>query len=228
MRVFVRYRQWLCQGTGGMGVFPFVLSPSQRLCQYAVKVRRHMPWSRGPLSWIPGMLVHALSISFATAQSSHNSEIYNNWCTCAVGTREPGNHDNGTSDVWTLTAYWSEWNFIWLDTFVRDTPSSSPHPPPPHPGFSHDFRIGCPKYTFGVNWVFIPLHHYTKNMDIRLSKISNRVSKRHMDTPLTKGLPPPPHHHHMALPLPHVWNLKPPLNLELLADNLKILSGCRS
>ena len=36
---------------------------------------------RGPLSWIPGMLVHALSISlsisFATAQSSHNSEIYN-------------------------------------------------------------------------------------------------------------------------------------------------------
>ena len=44
---------------------------------YAVKVRRHTPWSRGPLSWIPGMLVHALSISFATAQSSHNSEIYN-------------------------------------------------------------------------------------------------------------------------------------------------------
>ena len=46
-----------------------------------VKVRRHTPWSRGPLSWIPGMLVHALSISlsisFATAQSSHNSEIYN-------------------------------------------------------------------------------------------------------------------------------------------------------
>ena len=49
--------------------------------QYAVKVRRHTPWSRGPLSWIPGMLVHALSISlsisFQTAQSSHNSEIYN-------------------------------------------------------------------------------------------------------------------------------------------------------
>ena len=48
---------------------------------YAVKVRRHKPWSRGPLSWIPGMLVHALSISlsisFAMAQSSHNSEIYN-------------------------------------------------------------------------------------------------------------------------------------------------------
>ena len=45
--------------------------------QYAVKVRRHTPWSRGPLAWIPGMLVHALSISFATAQSSYNSEIYN-------------------------------------------------------------------------------------------------------------------------------------------------------
>ena len=51
---------------------------------YAVKVlRRHTPWSRGPrpLSWIPGILVHALSISlsisFAMAQSSHNSEIYN-------------------------------------------------------------------------------------------------------------------------------------------------------
>ena len=25
----------------------------------------------------------------ATAQSSHNSEIYNNWCACAVVTREP-------------------------------------------------------------------------------------------------------------------------------------------
>ena len=45
--------------------------------QNAVKVRRHTPWSRGPLSWIPGMLVHALSISFATAQFSYNSEIYN-------------------------------------------------------------------------------------------------------------------------------------------------------
>ena len=49
------------------------------LCRtkYAVKVRRHTPWSRGPLSWIPWMLVHASSISFATVQSSHNSEIYN-------------------------------------------------------------------------------------------------------------------------------------------------------
>ena len=50
-----------------------------RVYIYAVKVRRHTPWSCGPLSWIPGMLVHALSISllisFATA--SHNSEIYN-------------------------------------------------------------------------------------------------------------------------------------------------------
>ena len=30
-----------------------------------------------PLTWIPWMLVHAESISFAMAQSSHNSEIYN-------------------------------------------------------------------------------------------------------------------------------------------------------
>ena len=48
---------------------------------YAVKVRRHTPWSRGPLSWIPGMWFtlcqFRLSISFVTAQSSHNSEIYN-------------------------------------------------------------------------------------------------------------------------------------------------------
>ena len=76
----------------------------------AVKVRRHTPWSRGPLSWIPGMLVHAssisLSISFAMAQSSHNSEIYNIAVhACAVVTREPRNRDNGASDVWALTAY---------------------------------------------------------------------------------------------------------------------------
>ena len=80
--------------------------------QYAVKVRHHTPWSHGPLSWIPGMLVHTLSIllsiSFAMAQSSHNSEIYKHWCTCAVGTREPGKHDYGASDVWTLTAYSKE------------------------------------------------------------------------------------------------------------------------
>ena len=45
--------------------------------KYAVKVRRHTPWSRGPFFMDPRkMLVHALSmslsISFATAQSSHN------------------------------------------------------------------------------------------------------------------------------------------------------------
>ena len=58
--------------TGELPAFSLLL-----IFQYAVKVRRYTPWSRGPLSWIPGMLVHALSISFATAQSSHNSEIYN-------------------------------------------------------------------------------------------------------------------------------------------------------
>ena len=58
----------------------YPLSPTTP--QYAVKVRRHTPWSRGPLSWIPGMWFtlcqFRLSISFAMAQSSHNSEIYNN------------------------------------------------------------------------------------------------------------------------------------------------------
>ena len=38
------------------------------LCLYAVKVRRHKPWSGGPLSWMevlkyPRNVVHALSIS---------------------------------------------------------------------------------------------------------------------------------------------------------------------
>ena len=45
-----------------------------------------------------------LSISFATAQSSHNSEIYNIGVPCAVPS-EPRNRDNGASDVWALTAY---------------------------------------------------------------------------------------------------------------------------
>ena len=44
------------------------------------------------------------------------------------------------------------------------------------------------KYTFGVNWVlFIPLH-YIQKYGYWVSKICNRVSKRHMDTPLPKGL----------------------------------------
>ena len=46
-------------------------------CQYAVKVRRHNPLSRGPLSWIPGMWFTLCQFSFAMAQSLHNSEIYN-------------------------------------------------------------------------------------------------------------------------------------------------------
>ena len=32
-------------------------------------------------------------------ESSHNT------CPVQVGMREPGNHDNGASDVWALTAY---------------------------------------------------------------------------------------------------------------------------
>ena len=47
-----------------------------------------------------------LSISFATAQSSHNSEIYNIGVHAgAVVTSERRNRDNGASDVWALTAY---------------------------------------------------------------------------------------------------------------------------
>ena len=46
-------------------------------------------------------------------------------------------------------------------------------------GFSQDFRIGCPAL-------------YKKNMKIslRASKISNRVSKRHLVTPLAKAYLP--------------------------------------
>ena len=50
----------------------------------------------------------SLSISFAMAQSSHNSEIDNIVVHCAVVTREPRNRDNGASDVWALTAYTSK------------------------------------------------------------------------------------------------------------------------
>ena len=60
-------------------------------------------------------------------------------------------------------------------------------------GFSQDFRIGCPKIhiwgEFGVRFLFIPLHYTQKIKDIRVSKISNRVSFGHPDTPLAKGLP---------------------------------------
>ena len=40
--------------------------------------------------------------------SLHITLKLQHWCTCAVGTHEPGNHDNGASDVWTLTAYFVE------------------------------------------------------------------------------------------------------------------------
>ena len=46
-------------------------------------------------------------------------------------------------------------------------------------------ELGVQKYTFGMNWVspflFHPIPLYTKNMDIGVSQISNRVS------PLAKG-----------------------------------------
>ena len=53
-------------------------------------------------------------------------------------------------------------------------------------------ELGVQKYTFGVNWVsnFFSSHciKNTQKIWIRVSKISNRVSKRHPDTPLAKGL----------------------------------------
>ena len=50
-------------------------------------------------------------------------------------------------------------------------------------------EMGVQKYTFGVNWVSNSISSHCiiwthKNMDIRVSKISNMVSKRHPDTPL--------------------------------------------
>ena len=60
-------------------------------------------------------------------------------------------------------------------------------------GFSQDFRIGCPKIhiwgELGVKYSNSFSSHciIQKNMDSRVSKISNRVSKRHPDTPLAKG-----------------------------------------
>ena len=57
--------------------------------------------------------------------------------------------------------------------------------------FSQDIIIGCPNIhiwgELGVQFLINPIALY-KNMDIRVSKISNRVSKRHPDTPLAKGL----------------------------------------
>ena len=51
-------------------------------------------------------------------------------------------------------------------------------------------ELGVQKYTFGGEFGPIPFHPialYTKDMDIRVSKISNRVSKRHPDTLLPSG-----------------------------------------
>ena len=51
--------------------------------------------------------------------------------------------------------------------------------------------MGVQKYTSGLNWVSNSFSSHCiihKNMDFRVSKISNRVSKRHPDTPLAKGL----------------------------------------
>ena len=60
-----------------------------------------------------------------------------------------------------------------------------------HRALARISELGVQKYTFWVNWVsnsFSSIALYTENMDIRVSKISNRVSKRHPDALLAKGL----------------------------------------
>ena len=59
-------------------------------------------------------------------------------------------------------------------------------------GFSQDFRSGCPTIhilgELSVQFFFIPWKNTPKNVNIRVSKISNSqwVPKRHTDTPLAK------------------------------------------
>ena len=61
-----------------IGLRNLMTSQSTFGSQYAVKVRRHTPWSRVRCHGShEGWFTHRQSISFATAQSSHNSEIYN-------------------------------------------------------------------------------------------------------------------------------------------------------
>ena len=57
------------------------------LWQYAVKVRRHMPWSR--------VRCHGSHACWFTHRQFHSQLVM----------REPRNRDNGASDVWALTAY---------------------------------------------------------------------------------------------------------------------------
>ena len=60
---------------------------------------RHTSWSRGPFVMDPMNVgsSHQFHSQFHSrrAQSSPNSENIQHWCTCAVVTREPWNHDNG-------------------------------------------------------------------------------------------------------------------------------------
>ena len=53
-----------------------LIKPSKRL--YAVKVRRHTPWSRGPLSWIPGIHSrrHSLRITLKSTTLVHMRSRY--------------------------------------------------------------------------------------------------------------------------------------------------------
>ena len=71
------------------------------LRQYAVKVRRHTPWSR----------VHCHGCRFTHSQfhsRRHSLRItlkYTILVRMRISPREPARHDNGASDVWALTAH---------------------------------------------------------------------------------------------------------------------------
>ena len=66
----LNYGQWLCASIYACMCWPYSICSMDATfinrinvehyviiskSLYAVKVRRHKPWSRGPLSWIPGM-----------------------------------------------------------------------------------------------------------------------------------------------------------------------------
>ena len=81
--------------------------------QYAVKVRRHTPWSRvrchgSHECWFTHRQFHSRRHSLRITLKSTTL-----WCTCAVVTREPWNHENGANDVWALTAYCLNYK-IWI------------------------------------------------------------------------------------------------------------------
>ena len=73
--------------------------------EYAVKVRRHTPWSR--------VRCHGCRFSHSQFHSQFHSRRYSLRITLKytilvrmrISPREPARHDNGASDVWALTEY---------------------------------------------------------------------------------------------------------------------------